>query len=111
MDGKHKKMSKLRVSAHSLKIEKGRYQGIPRHDRTCPRCSNGEVEDEIHFLLQCNALRNERHKLLLCINQNCPNFNELSIKDRFIWLMNNENKEILCELCAFINDNEKYPES
>lgn len=100
-------LTRLRLSAHSLKIEKGRYQGIPRHDRTCSRCSGDEVEDEIHFLLHCHALNDRRNKLLSCIEENCSNFKKLDSKNKFIWLMNVENKEILSELCIFIKNNEK----
>jgi hypothetical protein len=44
-------LTKLRISAHRLHIETGRYQGIPPHQRLCGQCDSGEVEDEIHFLL------------------------------------------------------------
>ena len=76
-----KNLTRLRVSAHSLKIEKGRYQGIPRHDRTCPRCSSSEIEDELHFRLNCTSLNNERNKLILCARKYCANFDMLTIKD------------------------------
>ena len=105
---KRSRLTRLRVSAHSLRIEKGRHQGIPRHDRTCTRCSSGEVEDEVHFILKCKSLDSARNKLIKCIEQNCPNFKELSDQNKFIWLMNNENREILYELCTFINDNENH---
>lgn len=101
-------LTRLRISAHSLEIEKGRYKGIPRHNRTCSRCSNGEVEDEIHFLFQCQALNDIRNKLLSCVEEKCPKFKELSSKNKFIWLINVEDKEILLELCSFINNNERH---
>ena len=44
-------LTKLRISAHKLQIEAGRYQGTPCHNRICPKCPSGEVEDEIHFSL------------------------------------------------------------
>ena len=103
-----KYLTRLRLSAHSLRIEKGRYQGIPRHSRTCLRCSSGAVEDEIHFLLNCCSLDNNRSKLLTCISKNCVNFQKLNETEQFIWLMTNENKDILFELCTYIKCNEKY---
>ena len=102
-----KHFTRLRKSAHSLKIEKGRHHGIPRHNRTCPRCSSNEVEDELHFLLTCSALHNERESLIQCITDNCINFIKLTNKDKFIWLMNNENKDILVTLCSYIKNNER----
>jgi hypothetical protein len=102
-----KHFTRLRLSAHSLRIEKGSHQGIPRHNRTCPRCSSNEVEDELHFLLTCSALHSERESLIQCITDNCINFIKLSNKDKFIWLMNNENKDILITLCSYIQNNER----
>lgn len=63
-------LSRLRLSAHALRIERGRYQGTPRHNRTCPRCDSGEVEDEKHFLFNCNSLILQQSKLLSCIDAN-----------------------------------------
>ena len=45
-------LTKFRVSAHNLEIEKGRYIGVKTEDRICKLCNTG-VEDETHFLLQC----------------------------------------------------------
>jgi hypothetical protein len=102
-----KHFTRLRLAAHSLRIEKGRLQDIPRHNRTRPRCSSNQVEDELHFLLTCSALHNERESLIQCITDNCINFIKLANKDKFIWLMNNENKDILIILCSYIQNNER----
>ena len=45
--------TRFRISAHRLRIELGRCQGTLRQDRVCLHCSSGEVEDEIHYLLNC----------------------------------------------------------
>ena len=82
-------------------------KGIPWHDRTCPRCSSNEVEDELHFLLTCSALHNERESLIQCITDNCINLIKLINKDKFIWLMNNKNKDILVTLCSYIKNHER----
>ena len=47
-------LSRLRVSAHRLEIEKGRWhkpQKILYSDRKCQICNT--LEDEFHFLLEC----------------------------------------------------------
>ena len=54
-----KKLTKLRISAHSLQIEKGIYhkpQKIPIEERFCLDCTAGDVEDEMHFLMKCSSL-------------------------------------------------------
>jgi hypothetical protein len=44
--------------------------------------------------------------LIQCITDNCINFIKLANKDKFIWLMNNENKDILITLCSYIQNND-----
>ena len=56
-------LTKLRIGAHSLAIETGRYgtTKIPADQNFCKFCPTN-VEDEVHFLFQCpqyNLLRNE----------------------------------------------------
>ena len=48
-------MGQLRISSHTLAIETGRYQRIPREMRRCLVCHLGEIEDEFHFFLRCPA--------------------------------------------------------
>jgi hypothetical protein len=83
------------------------YQGTPRHNIICPRCDSGEVEDEKHFLFNCNSLILQQNKLLSCIDANCVQFKTLDNKNKLIWPMNSENKDVL-ELCNFIKNNEKH---
>jgi hypothetical protein len=76
--------TEFRISAHRLRIELGRYQGTLRQDRMCLHCSSGEVEDEIHYLL------------------NCPNFIQLQNMEKIIWMINSGDHEILIKICFFI---------
>ena len=65
---KHRRaMSKLRLGAHSLEIERGRYEEADRADRLCKHCQAfglQEVEDEAHFLLKCPQYKELREDLL-----------------------------------------------
>lgn len=56
--------AQFRTGVHSLEIERGRYSNTPRHDRVCKLCSQGEVEDEEHFLLKCTAFASLRQKYI-----------------------------------------------
>ena len=53
------------MSSHDLKIERGRYNNpiTPIKKRICTRCESNEIDDEIHLLLHCNAMNNEREIL------------------------------------------------
>jgi hypothetical protein len=46
-------LAKLRLSAHSLEIERGRYSKKAKTDRICTLCKDNKIvliEDENHFL-------------------------------------------------------------
>ena len=60
-----KAIAKIRCSAHSLEIEKGRHKKIPRIERICKLCDKGEVESEQHFLLNCDKYHTlkRQHKI------------------------------------------------
>jgi hypothetical protein len=51
------KITQLRISAHCLKIDRGRYNKpkIPREERFCKFCT--EVETEGHFLISCHKYK------------------------------------------------------
>ena len=46
-------ITKLRCSDHTLEIEKGRHNKIPREERVCKVCDCEETETEEHFLIKC----------------------------------------------------------
>ena len=46
-------ITKLRISAHNLPIERLRYQGIPRM-KDCHLCNTKANGDEIHALMDCS---------------------------------------------------------
>ena len=60
-------LSRLRLSAHDLEIERGRYSNLAPNDRTCRLCQ--AKEDELHFLDHCPLYENLRPKFLADINQ------------------------------------------
>ena len=54
-ENKRKNLTRLRISAHILEIESGRYKKLKREERLCKACF--KTEDEPHFLLDCNLLK------------------------------------------------------
>ena len=65
--------TRLRISAHDLEIETGRYKAIPRNERHCNWCkiSLGEdqVEDEEHMLFRCDLYADLRSKLISTLHK------------------------------------------
>ena len=57
---------KLRISAHSLYYQTGRVSRnrLPRYERLCHICQNGEVEDVFHFSLICQKYNSRRQNYL-----------------------------------------------
>ena len=61
-----KAICKLRLSAHNLLTETGRYakpKSMPRSERICEHCNLNLIENEFHFLSQCSLYEPERKKL------------------------------------------------
>ena len=70
------RMCRLRLSAHDLEIEIGRYKNIAREKRICMWCniSMGDncIEDENHLLFRCDLYNKPRKKLIATL-QNLSN--------------------------------------
>ncbi len=64
-------ISCLRAGVLRLRIESGRYEknglhaysGVPIEYRVCILCKKAKVEDEIHFLCECEVYEDERKHL------------------------------------------------
>ena len=73
------RITRLRISAHDLEIERGRYKNIPRAERFCKWCqislSANLVENESHMLYTCDMYCELRTKLVNTLN-NSPNSND-----------------------------------
>ena len=57
-------LAKLRTSDHKLHIELGRHNGTPVEDRLCHHCDMGQIDDEYHFLFECNKQVEPRQEQL-----------------------------------------------
>ena len=56
-------MAQIRCGTAPIRLETGRYEGIPVEQRTCPLCKEA-VEDELHIILECPVYNDVRHELL-----------------------------------------------
>ena len=102
-----KAICKLRISAHNLLIETGRFSKgriLPREERICRFCSINAIENEFHFLTQCSLYNSERVKLFEKVRDFNCNFVLLNDIDKAIWLLLQENLDILLALGSFIHN-------
>ena len=83
-------LTKLRLSNHTLMIEKGRHLKLDRNLRYCPFCSN-EVEDEIHFMITCKNYTADRYELFDQMSRIHPTFTHIKKEDKFKMLLTNIN--------------------
>ncbi len=69
-------ISQLRLGILPLRIETGRFSNLKVEDRTCLICNSNSVENESHFLFECESYANERVKLEQEIGCNFSIMNE-----------------------------------
>ena len=60
----HRTLTKIRLSAHTLAVETGRYRNIERIEIICINCNLNTIEDEYQFLLECPTYDNLRRKYI-----------------------------------------------
>ena len=92
----------FRISSHNLEIERGRYKKLNVSDRKCKICSQDFIEDEIHFIFECQRYKSERKILFSYIDGICPNFRYLSNENKLVWLMTNENVNVINVFAEYI---------
>ena len=71
-------LCQLRYSTLPLRIETGRYNKIPVHERLCQFCNGNYVESENHFLFQCTLYTSFRQDFYQDVNNIMVNFHTLN---------------------------------
>ena len=57
-------MSKFKMGILPLAIEIGRYNNTPKDQRLCKFCTKNVIEDELHFMTECDLYKTDRRILL-----------------------------------------------
>ena len=98
-------LTRIRISAHRLEIENGRYSRpvVNTSERYCKVCNKNLVEDEKHFIIECEKYNVIRLPFLMKINVDFPFTRNLNEFELFKWIMTFQNKKISHELATFIN--------
>ena len=94
-------LSSFRISAHRLRIERGRYCREKPEKRLCDSCN--VVENEVHFLCECSKYDTQRQILF-------DNMNSSDIalgtdnESIFIRIMTSSDRDINKFIATFIHD-------
>ena len=91
-----KALSQIRCSSHRLLIETGRSTGLERSERLCEFCDTFSIEDECHFLLECDLYHNLRTEFLP--NWAIRNTNQRTLSKLFM----SKDRKTICNLARFI---------
>ena len=81
-------ISKIRLSNHTLMIEKGRHLKIAKDERYCPFCPY-EIEIEKHFILFCKSFALARLTLISEVETMIRGFRNCDDNTKFILLLSN----------------------
>ena len=98
----HKKyrnaLAQLRLASHGLHIETGRYgrNRLERNERLCHLCSDGDIEDEYHFVFICSIYKDLRVKYFTAYYRRNPSV------AKFIDLMNSDNPKTIQRLSCYV---------
>ena len=71
----------------------------PINKRICTRCESNEIDNEIHLLLDCNAMNNEREILF---NSVAAIINIQPSNDMFLRIMTSRDITVVKSLAQFI---------
>ena len=55
---------KFRTSNHKLPVERGRWENKPYNERVCTICHRNTLGDEFHYILECDAFKEDRKILI-----------------------------------------------
>ena len=88
---------KLRSCSLPLALETGRYSKpkTPVNERLCKFCNSSSVEDETHFLINCELYSDIRLPLFQKAGEHNENFNTLIAEDKLIFIMQNKDLQFL----------------
>ena len=82
-------LSRYRTSAHTLRIETGRYTNpvTPLSQRKCLYCLDGACDTEEHFNIFCNTFKLKRQWFFGCLEALYPKFLSLTDEQKLCFVL------------------------
>ena len=90
------RLVRLRAGVERLQVVRGRFRGVERSKRCCLVCGSGEVEDELHFIEECEMLCDQRRELWSNIARTSMHdcmkmrLDLMTVHERVDWLLGSE---------------------
>ena len=93
--------AKFRAGVAPLRVETGRYEGLPLNARLCPFCFN-VVEDEFHALFECGLYSELRIDLFQKAAELDDHFYNYSSREKFVYLFNSPQMIRACAKTCYL---------
>ena len=81
--------AQLRIGILPLRIETGRFINLKVEERLCLYCNKNVIEDEVHFVTECDKYLNLRSKFYEQCSQICTQFATFTNDEKFYFILNN----------------------
>ena len=97
-------LAKFRCGVAPIRIETGRYEQLPEHERICPLCRGG-IETELHVIMECSVYDCIRKPLLDYAHYTCELFSVMSKQEKFKYLFAHQDTymiRLLAKTCCDI---------
>ncbi|KAJ9518958.1 hypothetical protein QJQ45_026190, partial [Haematococcus lacustris] len=74
-------LTRFRLGNNGLGVEKARFEGVTFIDRTCTRCTEGVVDDAMHFIFECTATSSirEQPEFAMTLQNNNENLHDFML--------------------------------
>ncbi len=80
----------MRCGILPLHIETGRYINTALENHLCELCEKNVIENEKHLICSCSFYNDLRNSLYLKINYTQPEFQYMSVSDKFVYMLQNK---------------------
>lgn len=78
--------AQLRLGILPLRVETGRFVNLALDDRKCEICNTEAIEDECHFLFECERYKDLRENWEITIKNQCNYIQYLELEDQLSFL-------------------------
>ena len=85
--GERSMIAQIRMGILPIRVETGRYTNMKMNDRLCQICNTANVEDEIHFIMDCSLYDDLRHEIFTYMNSFIDGFGSSDRLQQFYYIM------------------------